>query len=358
VTWSQSDLVHFVRIGLSTMGRAKFAQQFLIDSTTIPSLFKTMHEHVTKVAVLGATGQQGGAVAEALAKKGIEVIAITRNVSSEKAIALASRAHTEVREADLNDKDSLVKAFDGCDGAFVIANFWEGMDVEKEVQHYKNATDALKEVGSMKHIVYSTLDETTIPISGHFKTLHECEHEDAKGPMKVPHFDGKARCEKMFEGLPATFMITSFYLENFCTYFAFTKGEDGSYTFTLPLSDVKLPYTILVDLGELAAGAFTKPELIGQKIGQASLLASGDDLAEIFSKATGKTIKYNCVPWETFASFGFPGAEELAQMFEFAILTLDDFTKVRDMDAQTKIMDGKKFTDAVEYSKTIPLKFE
>jgi uncharacterized protein YbjT (DUF2867 family) len=314
---------------------------------------------VTKVAVLGATGQQGGAVAEALAKKGIEVIAITRNVSSEKAKALAARAHTEVREADLSDKDSLVKAFEGCDGAFVIANFWEGMDVEKEVQHYKNATDALKEVKSMKHIVYSTLEETTVPITEDvFKTLHECKHEDAKGPMKVPHFDGKARCEKMFEGLPTTFMITSGYFENFCSFFPFTKGEDGSYTFTLPLSDVKIPWTILGDLGELAACAFTKPELIGQRIGQASLLASGDDLAEIFSKATGKTIKYNCVPWETFASFGFPGADELAQMFEFWILTLDEFTKARDMDAQTKIMDGHKFTDAVEYAKTIPLKFE
>jgi uncharacterized protein YbjT (DUF2867 family) len=313
---------------------------------------------VTKVAVLGATGQQGGAVAQALANKGIAVVAITRNGSSEKAKALAARAHTEVREADLNDKDSLVKAFDGCDGAFVIANFWEGMDVEKEVQQYKNATDALKQVGSMKHVVFSTLEETTIPVSDEFKTLHECEHEDAKGPMKVPHFDGKARCEKMFEGLPTTFVVTSCYFENFCSFFSFNKGEDGSYTFTLPLSDVKIPWTILGDLGEFVACAFTKPELIGQRIGQASLCATGDDLAEIFSKATGKTIKYNCVSWETFASFGFPGADELAQMFEFWIRTLDDFTKARDMDAQTKIMDGKKFTDPVEYAKMIPLKFD
>ena len=313
---------------------------------------------VTKVAVLGATGQQGGAVAEALAKKGITVVAITRNDSSEKAKALASRAHTEVREADLNDKDSLVKAFDGCDGAFVVANFWEGMDVEKEVQQYKNATDALKEVGSMKHVVFSTLDETTIPVTDHFKILHECEHQDAKGPMKVPHFDGKARCEKMFEGLPTTFMLTCGYFENFCTLFSFNKGEDGSYSFTLPLSDVKIPWTILGDLGELAACAFTKPELIGQKIGQASLFVTGDELAEIFSKATGKTIKYNCVPWETFASFGFPGADDLAHMFEFWILTWDDFTKARDMDAQTKIMDGQKFTDPVEYAKMLPLNFE
>jgi hypothetical protein len=65
-----------------------------------------------------------------------------------------------------------------------------------------------------------------------------------------------------------------------------SKGEDGSYTFPLPLSDVKIPWTILGDLGEFTACAFTKPELIGQRIGQASLLANDDHLAEIFSKAT------------------------------------------------------------------------
>jgi uncharacterized protein YbjT (DUF2867 family) len=275
---------------------------------------------VTKVAVLGATGSQGGAVAEALDKMGISVVAITRNASSAKAILLAARAHTEVRQADLDDKDSLVKAFAGCDGAFVIANFWEGMNVEREVQQYRNATDALKQQGgSMKHVVFSTLEETVTPVSEDFET-YECTHEDAKGPMRVAHFDGKARCEKMFDGLPTTFMVTSCYFENFCNFFAFTQGDDGSYTFTLPIGDgVKIPWTILGDLGKLVASTLTKPELIGQRIGQASVFATGDDLAEIFSKATGKTIKYNCVSWETFASFGFPGAVELAQMFEFWI---------------------------------------
>lgn len=315
--------------------------------------------HVTKVAVLGATGQQGGAVAEALDKMGIHVVAITRNTDSAKAKELAARKHTVVKQADLSDKESLVAAFEGCDGAYVIANFWEGMDVEKEVEHYKNASDALKQVDTMKHVVYSTLEETTIsPTCDDFKTLCVCKHEDASGPMKVPHFDGKARCEKMFEGLPTTFMVTSCYYENFCSFFAFVKAEDGTYSFTLPLSDVKIPWTILADLGLLAASALTKPELIGKRIGQASFYASGNDLAEIFSKATGKTIKYNCVDWETFGSFGFPGADELAQMFEFWIRTLDKFTTSRDLEAQTKIMDGAAFTDPVAYAATLPLKWE
>jgi len=82
---------------------------------------------VSKVAVFGATGQQGGAVAAALDKRGVDVVAITRNPDSDAAKALAARPHTTVRKGDLNDVDSLVAATEGCDGAFVIANFWEGM---------------------------------------------------------------------------------------------------------------------------------------------------------------------------------------------------------------------------------------
>lgn len=70
------------------------------------------------------------------------------------------------------------------------------------------------------------------------------------------------------------------------------------------------------DLGKLVAGIFTNPSMVGKRVGQASFLASGDELADIFTKATGKTVKYNEVSWQVFASFGFPGADELAQMFE------------------------------------------
>lgn len=264
---------------------------------------------VSKVAVLGATGQQGGAVAKALLKQdGVQIVALTRNPESDKAKALARQGMT-VKKADLNDVDSLKASFAECDGAFVIANFWEGMDVEKEMQHYKNAAEALKATPTMKHIVYSTLEDSVVPgVTDDFKVLHE--HAET-GKMYVPHFDGKARAEKYFDGLPVTFMVTSCYFENFTSFFTSVGNADGSYTFTLPMSkDKAIPWTILPDLGDLVAAAFTKPELIGQRIGQASFYATGDRLAEILTKATGKTIKYNCVSWETFASFGFPGADE------------------------------------------------
>lgn len=310
---------------------------------------------VSKVAVLGATGQQGGAVAAALAARGVQVVAITRNPDSEKGKALAAAANTEVRKADLGDTASLVAAFEGCDGAFVIANFWEGLDVSKEMSHYKNAADALKQVGSMRHIVFTTLEETTkTPGCEDFKTL--VEHESGK--MYVPHFDGKARAEAYFEGLPVTHMVTSCYFENFTTFFSFMKQEDGSYAFTLPLGDKQIPWTILSDLGLLVASVFAKPELVGKRVGQASFLASGEELASIFSEATGKTIKYNKVPWEVFAGFGFPGADELAQMFEFWLRTYDVFVGARSLDEQRAIIGEAYSVKPVDYAKTLPLKFE
>jgi uncharacterized protein YbjT (DUF2867 family) len=309
---------------------------------------------VSKVAVLGATGQQGSSVLKALLNKGISVVAITRDPDSSKAKDLAALPNTAVKKADLNDVNSLVEAFRGCDGAFIIANFWEGMNAAKEMEQYKNATDALRQVGTVKHVVFSTLEESNIPINEDFKTLEE----HPTGDMKVPHFDGKARAEKYFEGLPTTFMVTSCYFENFTSFFSFAKQDDNSYTFTLPLGDKKIPWTISSDIGLLVASTFGNADLIGKRIGQASFLASGQDLADIFSKATGKVIKYNCVDWKTYASFGFPGASEMAQMFELWLRTYDDFCRARSLDEQEKIIGYPYSIDPVEYAKTLPLKFD
>mmetsp|Transcript_8772 Transcript_8772/g.12506 ORF Transcript_8772/g.12506 Transcript_8772/m.12506 type:complete len:313 (+) Transcript_8772:384-1322(+) len=310
---------------------------------------------VSKVAVLGATGQQGGAVTSALSAAGIPVIAITRKPDSDKAKALASKPNIEVRKADLNDVDSLVAAFEGCDGAFVIANFWEGMSATKEMEQYKNAADALKKISTMKHVVFSTLEDTYGEFSKDFKII---ETSEEYGAMTVPHFDGKSRSEKFFEGLPTTFVVTSCYFENFTSFFSLVKGEDGSYSFTLPLGDKKIPWTILADLGTVVTSTLQTPSLIGQHIGHASFFASGNDIAEMFSKATGKTVKYNCVSWETFASFGFPGSDELAQMFEFWLRTYEDFCNARCLDKQKEMFKNASFTEPIGYAKTLPLNME
>lgn len=305
------------------------------------------------IAVLGATGQQGGAVVRALCARRKKVVAITRSADSEKAQALAKLPGVEVRQGDLGDVDSLEKAFAGCDGAFVLANFWEGMDATKEMTHYENAALALKKVGGWKHIVMSTLEETaTHPKMQDAPDI--LQHET--GPMKVPHFDGKNRSHKFFEGLPMTYLYTSCYIENFTTFFSCTKQADETYQFTLPLGDGPVAWTILDDVGKMTAGIFEKPTLIGETLGSASLHCSCKELAEMLSKATGKRITYNCVPWDAFAKFGFPGAVELANMFKFFTDTQDEFLAVRDL-KRCQIIGGK-LSDPVATFKKLPIKFE
>eukprot|EP00928_Gymnodinium_smaydae_P040864 TRINITY_DN2767_c0_g1_i8.p1 TRINITY_DN2767_c0_g1~~TRINITY_DN2767_c0_g1_i8.p1 ORF type:complete len:345 (+),score=71.34 TRINITY_DN2767_c0_g1_i8:69-1037(+) len=312
-----------------------------------------MHCPPECVAVLGATGQQGGAVVRALSSRGFKVVAITRSVDSDKAKVLAKLPDVEVRQGDLEDVASLVKAFAGCDGAFVLANFWEGMDVTKEMKHYANAAEALKKVGGMKHVVMSTLEETAT----HAKMQDAptiCEHES--GPMKVPHFDGKNRSHRHFEGLPMTYLYTSCYIENFTSFFTLTQQADRSYQFTLPLGEGPIAWTILEDVGKTTAGIFEKPELIGQTLGCASLHCSAKELAAMMSTATGKTITYNCVPWNVFAGFGFPGAEELANMFKFFTDTEEEFLASRDLKRCRDL--GGELADPIAKFKELPLKFQ
>eukprot|EP00451_Oxyrrhis_marina_P016338 CAMPEP_0204314202 /NCGR_PEP_ID=MMETSP0469-20131031/4060_1 /ASSEMBLY_ACC=CAM_ASM_000384 /TAXON_ID=2969 /ORGANISM="Oxyrrhis marina" /LENGTH=312 /DNA_ID=CAMNT_0051294643 /DNA_START=57 /DNA_END=995 /DNA_ORIENTATION=- len=306
----------------------------------------------TCVGVLGATGQQGGSVLRALVEQGTSVVAITRNPESEKAKALAGMAGVEVRKADLDDQASLEAAFTGCDGAFVVANFWEGMDVTKEMNQYENCAKALKAVGGMKHIVMTTLEETAT----HPKM------EDAKvitthpsGEMKVPHFDGKNRSHKFFEGLPVTFLYTSCFLENFGSFFTMYKQADETYQFTLPLGDGPIAWTILSDVGKMTVGILRRPELIGQTLGSASLHCSGAELAAHLSTATGKTIKYQAVPWKAFAEFGFPGADELAQMFKFFTDTQEEFLGIRDLKRCEEL--GGPLGDPVATFQSVALQF-
>jgi len=306
------------------------------------------------VAVLGATGQQGGAVLRALVAKGVRCVAITRDPDSAKGKELAKLPNVEVRKGDLNDPQSLEAAFEGCDGAFVMANFWEGMDPTKEMLQYENAAVALKKVGSMKHIVMSSLEETAShPKMADAKVL--LEH--ATGGMKVPHLDAKNRSHKYFEGLPMTYLYTSCFIENFTSFFTLMKQEDGSYQFTLPLGEGPIAWTILEDLGKMTAGILDRPdEMIGKTVGTSSFFSSGAELAELMSKATGKTIKYNCVPWAVFASFGFPGADELAQMFKFFTDAQDEFLAVRDLKRCEEL--GGPLADPVSAFKALPLKYD
>jgi uncharacterized protein YbjT (DUF2867 family) len=137
----------------------------------------------------------------------------------------------------------------------------------------------------------------------------------------VPHFDAKAEANPYFTelGLPTTFLLTSFYWDNLI-YFGMgpKKGPDGKLAFTLPMGNKKLPGIAAGDIGGCAYGLFRRgAEFIGKTVGVAGEHLTGAQMAAALSKALGQEVAYNAVPPDVFRSFGFPGADDLGNMFQF-----------------------------------------
>jgi uncharacterized protein YbjT (DUF2867 family) len=269
------------------------------------------------IAVMGATGAQGGGVCRAILKDvggGYKVRALTRNAGSDKARAL-KRLGAEVVEVDIDDVESLKRAFRGAHGAFCVTFFWEHFSPEQELAEAKNMADAAKDAG-VRHVVWSTLEDTRkwVPLDDRrMPTLME--------KYKVPHFDAKGEANRLFSerGLPTTFLLTSFYWENLIHFGMGPKrGEDGKLYITLPMGDKKLPGIASEDIGKSAYAIFRKgQEFIGKTVGIAGEHLTGGQMADALTRALGQEILYNDVSPEVFRGFGFPGAEDLGNMFQF-----------------------------------------
>ncbi|OGS01526.1 MAG: nucleoside-diphosphate sugar epimerase [Elusimicrobia bacterium RIFCSPLOWO2_12_FULL_59_9] len=269
------------------------------------------------IAVLGATGAQGGGLVRAiLSDKSGEFAAraITRDPGSDKAKALAA-AGAEVVQADVDDAASLRAAFQGAHGAYCVTFFWAHFSPEKELDQAKAMAAAAKAAG-LKHVIWSSLDDTRkkVPLSDNrMPTL--------KGKYKVPHFDAKGEADHFFleSGVPATILLTSFFWDNFI-YFGMgpKKGPDGKFSIVLPMGDAKLPGIAAEDIGGCALGIFKKgAALAGKKVGIAGEHLTGAQMAEKFSKALGQPVAYNAISPETYRGFGFPGADDLGNMFQY-----------------------------------------
>lgn len=269
------------------------------------------------IAVVGATGAQGsGLIRAILADRGgpFRARALTRNPGSEKARALAD-AGAEVVAADVDDPESLKRAFTGSYGAFCVTFFWEHMSPEKELEHARALAEAARQAG-LRHVIWSTLEDTRkhVPLSDNrMPTL--------MGKYKVPHFDAKGEADRIFTelGVPTTFLVTSFYWENLI-YFGMApkRGSDGKLAFTLPMGNKKLASIAAEDIGKTAYAIFKKgPELAGKTIGVAGEHLTGAQMAASLSKALGEEVRYNAVTPEAFRGFGFPGADDLGNMFQF-----------------------------------------
>lgn len=269
------------------------------------------------IVVFGATGAQGGSLAHAiLSDPGSEftVRAVSRHPESDKARALADLG-AEVVAADIDDPPTVRRALEGAYGAYFVTFFWAHFSPEREYEEARTYAAAAREAG-LRHAIWSTLEDTRqwVPLDDNrMPTLHD--------KYKVPHFDAKGAADHLFtnQGVPTTFFRASFYWDNFI-YFGSgpKKGPDGRLYLTLPLDDKKMAGIASEDIGKCAYGIFKRgPELIGKTVGVAGEHLTGFEMAEALSDAMGQEVVFNNVTPETFRSFGFPGADDLGNMFQF-----------------------------------------
>jgi uncharacterized protein YbjT (DUF2867 family) len=268
------------------------------------------------IAVLGATGAQGGGLVRAIQadrESPFRARALTRNPASDAAKALAALG-AEVVAADVDDEASLTRAFTGAHGAFCVTFFWAHFSPEKELAEAGAMARAAKKSG-VSHVVWSTLEDTR-----KLCPLSDDRMPTLMGKYKVPHFDAKGEANSVFTALvPTTLLNTSFYWDNLIYFGAGPKpGSDGQLLFTLPMGEQKLPGIAAEDIGRCAYGIFRKgKEHIGKTVGIAGEHLTGQEMATQLSKALGRPVRHNPVSFEAYRSFGFPGADDLGNMFQF-----------------------------------------
>ncbi|MDA0745207.1 MAG: NmrA/HSCARG family protein [bacterium] len=298
------------------------------------------------IAIVGATGAQGGGLARAIlndSNGSFQARAITRTKDSDKAKELA-RLGAEVVEADLDDIESLKQAFQGAYGAYCVTNFWEHFSPVKELAQAANLAGAAKDAG-LEHVIWSTLEDTRkwVPLEDdRMPTLQE--------KYKVPHFDAKGEANQAFtdRGVPTTFLLTSFYWDNLI-YFGMgpKKGEDGKLGITFPMDEKKLPGIAAEDIGRCAYGIFKAGrEYIGKTVGISGEHLTGEQMAAALSRALGQSVGYNSVPPEVYRSFGFPGADDLGNMFQFKRDFEDDFCGARNLQTSRALNSSLQTFDA------------
>jgi uncharacterized protein YbjT (DUF2867 family) len=251
------------------------------------------------IAVVGATGQQGGAVVRALqAGHQFKVRALTRNPAKHRELA------DEVIQADLNRPETLKPALAGAHGVFLVTNFREeGTD---EVEQATAAVRAAKDAG-VKHFVWSSLPDVEA-ISG--------------GNFHVPHFTGKAKVDRIVKEAGFanhTFVIAPFYYQNLIGVLAPQKQIDGSVGWALPLDPTVRSIHIgdITQLGDIVAGAFARPDQAGsgEYLPLVGDFMSFNEIIDTLNRQ-GHNFSYTQVPKEVFAGL-FPGAAEIAEMFDY-----------------------------------------
>ncbi len=291
------------------------------------------------IAVVGATGAQGGGLARAILADQdgpFRLRALTRDPQSTSAQKLAALG-AEVVKADLGDESSLRAAFEGAYGAFVVTNYWAARTEEEEAAQSRAemelaqaaaAAAAVKEAG-VEHVIWSTLED-----SRDFFGTDDSIAPSVEGGYKVPHFDAKAEANELFTrlGVPTTFLATTFYFE------ALKQGghlnrQDGKLRFTVPIADGRMSGVASDDIGRTAYGVFKRgSEFIGKTVGVAGSHLTGQEWAASLAKALGEEVEYAPISWEDYRALPFPVAVEVSNMFQYYAQDSDRFVAARPLD--------------------------
>jgi uncharacterized protein YbjT (DUF2867 family) len=289
------------------------------------------------IAVAGATGAQGGGLVRSILadpQGEFAVRAITRDPQSDKARALAA-AGAEVVAADLADPAAVARAFAGAYGAYCVTFFWHHMSPDKERAEARSLAEAAREA-RLQHVIWSTLED-----SRRWVKLDDTRMPTLLGRYKVPHFDVKGEADEFFRasGVPTTFMLTSFYWDNLIHFGMGPKqGPDGKLHFALPMGEKPLPGIAAADIGRCAHGIFRRgSEFFGRTVGIAGEHLTGAQMAAALSRALGREVVHQHVPFETYRALGFPGADDLGNMFQFNHDFSDDFCRARSVEFSRSI---------------------
>lgn len=238
------------------------------------------------------------------------------------------QAGAEVMRGDLNEPTSLRAVLRDCDAVFGVTNFWE--HGEKELSQGRNLIDAIRH-SNVQHTILSTLPHTKL-LSG--------------GRLEVSHFDTKAQIEEYARevDLPATYLHVAFYYENFLSYFPPRRQEDGTYVFGFPQGSTPLAAVAAADIGGIVVTLLDESFWYRDKlIGAVGDDQRVDEYAQIMALALNRRIEYRHIDHDSFAALAFPGAAEIADMFEFNRLYIPnrkaDLAKSRELFPEIRSFD-------------------
>jgi uncharacterized protein YbjT (DUF2867 family) len=258
---------------------------------------------------------------------GFAVRAITRDPNKDSAKALAAKG-AEVVSANLDEVESLKKAFAGAYGVYAVTNFWEHFSAEKEKVQAKNIADAAKAAG-VKHVIWSTLEDTRQFMPADDKRMPMLQEK-----YRVPHFDAKAEADAFFSGVPTTFLLTTFYWDNLYMFgLAPKRGDDGKYSWAFPMGQKKLAGIAAEDIGKVAYGIFKAgTQYIGKKVGIYGEALTIDEMGQKLASNIGIPAPYyHAAEADEYRGYGFPGADEMGNMFQYYRDFDKEFFSLRDL---------------------------